>query len=258
MAFISMNSYMPIAYQYLEQWVFADRYRVDAVCSSDREIKTKGLLGLAKAYSLSQSLLLNASKASNGFDVGYTELYELTNHFPTRAEVDADTTKVVWNFGDVIGRLFPRLRAGEISYPNQLSASTKFLWFAGNERVRIFDRLVYFSLFRREAGNMTLEKYEEYCIRWDTAFGIALPEIEAAVSSLCAPQALNFLFAGQIAILANEELATEIRSRRFVERVYDRALWLHGGLARSGGPDAQSPPAELHYYDLLCRAIKVG
>jgi hypothetical protein len=223
------NPYYPIALQYLEQWYGKDRYRAEAIRSDSRERKAVGLRELAWAYSLGQTILRNTRKTPVCQAAGDTQFSDLVLEIEAVLQKDRDDLEgTVWDFGLVVGNIFARRDGDSEKATKQLSAATKFLRFAGMEEVRIYDRLAYRALLGKTATTMTLERYRAYCERWEEVFAKALPDIQAACKALSLPSTLAWSIAGHLNRDAVDDIASEVCSRRFAERVFDRVLWLLG------------------------------
>jgi hypothetical protein len=223
------NPYYPVALQYLEQWYCHDRYRVEAIRSGSRVLQAEALRELADAYSLGRSILMNTRKSPTCEVAGDAQFFKLVGELETVLEKGRDDLEATaWDFSAVVGQIFARKNGDGEKATRQLSAATKFLWFGGLERVRIYDRQAYRALLGKTPPPMTLARYRAYCARWEQVFAAALPDIQAACKALCLPSNLAWSIAGHLNRDTIGDIATEVCSPRFAERVFDRVLWLLG------------------------------
>jgi hypothetical protein len=228
-----MNSYKPLALQYLNQWYETDINFSVAIQSLNVDEAARGLNNLASAYSLNRNL---AMKDITGKDarrnVRLARLRSIALDLPNIPAVPmTDLERFVWGFGETIGKTFLRQRNKEGLTTNQLSAASKFLWFAGLYRVRIFDSQAYAALYDKK----TLSRYRNFCAKWEDAFKDAQPTISQACDALATEQILEWTTA--YTEVGTKELIAEIRSLRFCERVFDRHLWIKGAQILDTGPN---------------------
>lgn len=231
------NAYKHAALAYVNQWYKLDEaHQVALMPENLAKVglaeSGKAFKRLAIAYSVVRgfgSFSLDEVGRAQGMARKYEALAERVHATPTLT--DANRVSEIWKLGDYIGQEFPKYhrqgaRKGQKIVTTQLSAATKFLWFAGRHEVRIFDSQAYAALYKKKREGLLFEPvYQAFVEEWDRQYKAASEKLAEAISALRRRELLEWTSMPRDVY---EKALGVMDAPWFKARVFDKYLWLDG------------------------------
>jgi hypothetical protein len=227
------NEYKHAFLAYINQWYELDeRHRVAVHRQSDIEAAGRAFKTLAVAYSVIRGF---GDREGGGAEreervvSKFRDVAQLVHAVPSLN--DGDMAGSVWALANSIGELFPRTvqkgpRKGTQIKTTQLSAATKFLWFAGHDNVRIFDTQAYAALYGKERlGLLTEAVYDAFLGEWQRQYELATKDLDDAIHAFDEPEMFEWT------VIPREDydkVRTILEQPWFRERAFDKHLWIKG------------------------------
>ena len=212
------------ALSYANQWFMTDRVLIRELVDADSSEVNAAVLGdLAAKYMVSRGF----KKDKDDPHSGSRRWIKAAVHLKDSVLSDAPVEVKVHALAIDLGRVAPVQSA---TGTNLLSAATKFLWFAGQHRVRILDRRAVEALGRLRGLRGKLgSDYAVYDEVWQEQFDEHQGALGEAVAEL--PGQLDWSL---IPSEKHTEAKAVFKQSWFSDRVFDKYLWTLGVSAGGG------------------------
>ncbi|WP_143296806.1 hypothetical protein [Burkholderia pseudomallei] len=230
---VKKNEYKHAVLAYLNQWHEIDRvHQIALGAQTDGAEAGRAFRALAIAYSVIRGFGSgDGSKAERERRAvaNFRDVARLVGAVQSLS--DDKLAGEVWALAISIGKLFPRrsrkgIRAGTEIETSQLSAATKFLWFAGHHNVRIFDTQAYAALYgKQRVGLLSESVYCEFLTEWTRQYELAKVELDEAIGAFDLGETLEWTV---IPYETRDDVRDVLAQPWFRERVFDKHLWIKG------------------------------
>ncbi|WP_176316816.1 hypothetical protein [Burkholderia vietnamiensis] len=230
---VKKNEYKHAVLAYLNQWYELDRvHQVALRAQTDRAEAGSAFRALAIAYSVIRGFGGgdgSKTERERRAAVKFRDVARLVDAVPPLS--DGSLAREAWTLAISIGKLFPRQsrkgpRAGTEIETTQLSAATKFLWFAGHHNVRIFDTQAYAALYGMQRfGILTESVYCEFLAEWKRQYELARDGLDEAIGAFDLHATLEWTV---IPYETRDDVRDVLAKPWFRERVFDKYLWIKG------------------------------
>lgn len=212
------------ALSYANQWFMTDRVLIRELVDADsRDVNAAVLGDLASKYMVARGFKKDGDDPYSSSE----RWIKAANHLKDAVLSDAPVEVKVCALAIDLGRVAPvrGLKGAKL-----LSAATKFLWFAGEHKVRILDRRAVEALGRLRGGRGKLgSDYELYDEVWQKQFDEHQGMLGEAVAEL--PGQLDWSL---IPTQEHAEAKAVFKQPWFIDRVFDKYLWTLGASAEGG------------------------
>lgn len=226
------------AFGYLSQWHQTDSdLMANIVLEETLEKQGQAFSKLATKYQVIRTFPIKKIRDTEG-DKGVAKRWRKVATSVARVQLDESDASAT---ADKVHTL--ALRLGEIfsakddpkENPSLISAATKFLWFAGNTSIRIYDKRAVEALNELSGSDPVNGDYGAYAKAWDEEFNKRKQMVKTTIRGSIAHIDWSAIPEGVARTLAIKVSKTEW----FGDRVFDKFLWTSGAKKKKGalGPD---------------------
>lgn len=221
------------AFEYLSQWHQTDSSLMANIVLEDNLRKRGDAFSkLATKYQVVRSFPVKAIRTAEG-EAGVAKRWQTVAASVIRVKIDDgnETTSAdkVHALARRLGQIFSAEEKSEEN-PVLISAATKFLWFAGNTSIRIYDKRAVDALNKLHGSGRVNGDYAAYAKAWDAEFESRKKMVKEAIEG-----SIESIDSCAIPVGPARRLAIQASKKDWYrDRVFDKFLWKLGAKKQDG------------------------